>query len=59
MTGKEGTEELSSAALLGKIVVEVAVARFDELASVDVKTIAEFEELKNETYGPAADGVYA
>ena len=59
VTRKEGTEELSSAALLKRVVVEVTVARFDELASVDVKTIAEVEELKNETYGTAADGVYA
>jgi hypothetical protein len=41
------------------LAVEVVAARLDELSIVEVKTTAEVEELKNETYGPAADGVYA
>ena len=49
---------MSSTALLGRTVVGVVTARLGELPNVDVKAIAEVEELKNETYGPAADEVY-
>ena len=63
--GKESTEELSSRVLLGRIVVEVAIAMLDELSVLEVKTIAELETFaaaaveENKTYGPAADTVYA